>query len=472
MHSKKRLLSVAAVIAAAALLFWTGILQARSMEDASEGERAGILPWSAEKETIYFWYFDESMTNFLNSAAVSFGEKEDVRVIPVLVSQGEYLEAINQASVHSDQVPDAYIIGNDSLEKAYLAGLASRLSDETKVCSPENFPAAALSAVTYQDRLVAYPLFFETSALLYNDTYLREWASQIAMKDLLEEGEVDENPEGTDGIAVDEERLAALEEEYYARAIPAAVDDILFIADSFDVPLGVDGVMKWDVSDIFYNYWIVGNYMIVGGDSGDDPARIDINNPETIQCLEVYKALNQFFFIESDTVDYNSVIDDFCQGKLVFTIATSDAVKRLEDAKAEGSLGFEYGVASMPQVSGELLSRPMSVTNAVAVNSYSEHEALANRFAAYLVTDCADSLYERTGKVSANLHAEADNADLQVFKQEYARSIPLPKMMETGNFWLQLEGLFSKVWNGADVTQLVQELADTISVQVNALENP
>ena len=121
----------------------------------------------------------------------------------------------------------------------------------------------------------------------------------------------------------------------------------------------------------------------------------------------------------------------------------------------------------MPRVSGELGSRSMSVTNAVAVNSYSEHEELANRFAAYLVTEYADSLYERTGKVSANLHMESDLAGLQVFKQEYAKSIPLPKMMETGNFWLQLEGLFSKVWNGADVTQLVQELADTITVQVS-----
>lgn len=208
--------------------------------------------------------------------------------------------------------------------------------------------------------------------------------------------------------------------------------------------------------------------MSVGGDSGDDPARIDICNPETVQCLEVYKALNQFFFIESDTVDYNSVIEDFCQGKLVFTIATTDVVQRLAQAQAEGLLGFEYGIARMPQVSGELESRSMSVTNAVAVNSYSEHEELANRFAAYLVTEGAESLYEKTGKVPANKNINADNGFLQVFKQEYADSVPLPKMMETGNFWLQLEGLFSKVWNGADVTALVQELHETIVGQVSA----
>ena len=84
------------------------------------------------------------------------------------------------------------------------------------------------------------------------------------------------------------------------------------------------------------------------------------------------------------------------------------------------------------------------------------------------MTECADSLYERTGKVSANLKANADNGALQVFKTEYADSVPLPKMMETGNFWMQLEGLFSKVWNGADVTALVQELDEAISSQISA----
>ena len=121
-------------------------------------------------------------------------------------------------------------------------------------------------------------------------------------------------------------------------------------------------------------------------------------------------------------------------------------------------------------MSGELDSRTMSVTNAVAVNGYSEHQELANRFAAYLVTTCADSLYEKAGKVPAKLDSNGENGALQIFKAEYADSISLPKMMETGNFWLQLEGLFSKVWNGADVTALVQELADKIATQVNAAE--
>lgn len=461
MQLKKRLIAVAAVAAMAAAVFYGSTLEMSVGED--EG---GRLSWFDRKDTIYFWYSDESLTNFVNSAAVSFGEQEGVHVIPVLASGSEYLEAINQASLQENQLPDAYIIGHDSLEKAYLAGLAEEIDDVEGVCNEGNFPAAALAAVSYHDKQVAYPLSFETSALVYNETYLAEWASQIAQKELLGDGTEDGEPqENSAGIEIDEAVLAARTEEYFQSAIPATVDDILNIADTFDVPEGVEGIMKWDVSDIFYNYWIVGNYLIVGGDAGDDESKIDIDNPETISCLEVYKALNQFFFIESDTVTYESVIQDFIDGKTVFTIATTDVVERLEKAKQEGVLGYDYGIAMMPDVSSELQSRSMSVTNTVAINGYSRHKELANKFAAYLVDECADSLYEKTGKVSANLHTDTDNGALQIFKLEYAESVPLPKMMETGNYWLLLERLFAKVWNGEDVTALTQELKILLSFQ-------
>ena len=460
MHIKNRLISVAAVVAMAAALFFGS-----TMETAGEEDTEGSHLWFEKTDTIYFWYTDDAMTNFINSAAVAFGERENVRVIPVLTEDSEYLEALNQASLHSGQVPDAYIISNDSLEKAYLAGLAEEIGDEGAVCNETNFPAAALSAVAYQGKTVAYPLSYETSALVYNETYLAEWAVQIAQKDLLNAGEDLASAENDSGIPVDEAALAALAEEYFQKAIPHTVNDILNIANTFDVPAGVDGVLKWDVSDIFYNYWIVGNYMIVGGDAGDDKRQININ----IQCLEVYKALNQFFFIESDTVSYDSVLQDFIDGKTVFSIVTTDAAARLAEAKESGELAFEYGIAMMPDISEELKSRSMSVTNGVAVNGYSEHKELANRFAAYLVTECADSLYERSGKVSANRNAGTENGALQIFMLEYGESVPLPKMMETGNFWLQLERLFSSVWNGADVTTLVEELANQIVTQVEAV---
>lgn len=459
MHWGKRIFAITAVIAVALVAVFAGRLGIRSQE-----ENRGFASWFDEKETIYFWYSDDTLTNYINAAAVAFGEKEGVRVIPILASDSNYLEEINQASLHSEQIPDAYIISNDSLEKAYLAGLTSEIADTQNICNAEHFPDTALSAVAYKDKVVAYPFYYDTGVLLYNKTYLQQWAKQQAEREI---AEADSEEEGSDENAeLNESQVDLKAQEYYANAVPATVDDILSIANTFDVPEGVEGVMKWDVSDIFYNYWIVGNYMIVGGDSGDDETNININNEQTIACLEVYKALNQFFFIESDTVTYDSVVQDFIDGKLVFTIGTVDVINRLEEAAAENGLTYEYGFSVMPKISEELESRSLSVTNVVAINGYSEHKEIANRFAAYLVDGYQENLFERTGKASANKNANQDNEALQVFLEEYSDSVSLPKMMEIGNLWLQLEALFSHVWNNEEVTPLVQELADQIATQV------
>lgn len=483
MFLKKRIIATAAVIAMAVAAVYGSTQEMSQTQDT--GDRLQLF---RGKETIYCWYSDESLSGYINAAAVSFGEQNKVRVIPVLTSDSEYLEVINQETLHSDQIPDIYLLSSDSLEKAYLAGLASKVPDTEKICDTDHFSQAALAAVTYNDKIIGYPVYFDTSALVYNEDYLKTWATQQAEKELsgssdndepVGEGEEiieeDSLPEDqtTEQATVDEAAVNALAEQYFAKALPSTVDDLLNIADTFDAPEGVEGVMKWDVNDIFYNYWIVGNYMIVGGDPGDDRNDININNPETIQCLEVYKALNQFFFIESDTVTYDSVIQDFIDGKTMFTIGTTDVVKRLEDAKADGSLTFNYGIARMPDVSAELQSRSLSVTGAAVINGYSEHKELADRFAAYLTEGYSDGLYERSGKMPASLHAaeNADNGALTVFADEYADSVSLPKMLETGNFWMQLEVLFSKVWNGEDVTTLVEQLAGTIAEQVGSTEN-
>ena len=383
MFLKKRIIATAAVIAMAAAAVYGSTQEMSQTQDT--GDRLQLF---RGKETIYCWYSDESLSGYINAAAVSFGEQNKVRVIPVLTSDSEYLEVINQETLHSDQIPDIYLLSSDSLEKAYLAGLASKVPDTEEICDTDHFSQAALAAVTYHDKIIGYPVYFDTSALVYNEDYLKTWATQQAEKELsgssdndepVGEGEEiieeDSLPEDqtTEQATVDEAAVNALAEQYFAKALPSTVDDLLNIADTFDAPEGVEGVMKWDVNNILYNYWIVGNYMIVGGDPGDDRNDININNPETIQCLEVYKALNQFFFIESDTVTYDSVIQDFIDGKTMFTIGTTDVVKRLEDAKTDGSLTFNYGIARMPDVSTELQSRSLSVTGAAVINGYSEH---------------------------------------------------------------------------------------------------
>lgn len=478
---RKRLLAVLLIVCVMAGMLYLG------NENEYVGKEEEISTLFRDKETIYFWYSDEALTDFIASAAVAFGEEKDVRVIPVLTSDSEYLEALNQASLHSTQIPDAFILSNDSLEKAYLSGLASRITDEAGICNEDHFPGTALSAVTYKDKLVAYPYYYETSALLYNKTYLEAWTAeqlQKAAEGNGEEGMDDAGEDAADASAADNADTSAADDtdasgemeatedtltvtpEQIAAGIPANMDEMLAFADNYDAPENVEAVLRWDVSDIFYNYFFVGNYMVVGGECGDDETAVDINNEAVKQCLQVYQNLNQFFYIESDSVSYDSVVQDFIDGKIVFTIATTDVLTKLKQAKEEGTFPYEYGIAMLPGPSAELQAKSLSVTNCVVVNGYSEHRALANEFAAFLTNEYYDNLYERTGKVSANLAANAGNEDLQVFMEEYKHAGSLPKMIETSNFWIQLEILFSKVWEGEDAAGLLQELSDRITTQL------
>ena len=484
MSLKKRLKAAGIIAIAAAAVF--GI--ARSGLTISEKQEETVF--SGGKETLYLWYTDEMLTSYLTGAAVAYNENHDVRIVPVLQPALEYLESINQASLESN-TPDLYILGHDSLEKAYLAGLASEVAFPGGAME-EAYLKTGLQAATYKDKVIGYPFYFETSGLLYNRTYLEDMArSQLEAEADLAEGEAaqaqaeeSQPPEESGQVqesAVEAEGTADerfTEEQIEARIkeiLPNTIKDIETFADEYDAPEQVEGVFKWDVTDIFYNYFFVGNTLNMGGEAGWNTGQIDIYNLETIESLRVYQELNQFFSIDTSEIDYEAILDEFMAGKTVFTIATTDAVFKLEDARADGLLAcgeissyiaYDYGIALVPDIDEGKPSRSLSMTSCVVVNGYSANKEAANDFAKFLTTQYNDILYARGGKVSAAKNVEYGYEALAMFAAEYEKSISMPKMIETSNFWVQLEVLFSEVWNGADANEKLKELSEQIMEQV------
>ena len=47
-------------------------------------------------------------------------------------------------------------------------------------------------------------------------------------------------------------------------------------------------------------------------------------------------------------------------GKTVFTLVTSDAVATLEQAKADGTFAYEYGVCAVPDLTDGLQTKEVS----------------------------------------------------------------------------------------------------------------
>jgi maltose-binding protein MalE len=463
-------------------------------------------PLFGYRETLYLWYTDEALTDYLNSVAVAYNDFQDeARVIPVHTSGAEYLETINQASLHSEEVPDLYIVGNDSLEKAYLAGLASEIRIPEGVLPMSNFfTDTAIHAATYHDKQIGYPFYFETSSFLYNKTYLEDWAraqieaeldvaaAEAAEAELAQNGPEEEageedaesgesggsegtetadasqvNAEGTpEADGIDENAVAERVEE----ALPKTIDDILAFADVYDAPEQVEAIFKWDVSDIFYNYFFVGNYIDVGGIAGDRDDSINIYNEDAIRCMRVYQDLNQFFSIDAEEISYADILQDFIDGKIVYTVVTTDALAKIEEAKANGEFQYEYGTSLIPNVNEELVSRSLSVTQCIVVNGYSMYKDMANDFAVYLSCYNADNLYDRTGKIPARTDVIFDNGNVQAFIAEYEKSAPNPKMIGTSNYWVEMEIAFARIWAGNDANAELKSLSEKIMTQVKGEE--
>lgn len=484
---KKRWIAALAVCLVVSGVYAVGAsgLQVTPKEETEKPQEG--LP--GHRETLYLWYTDEALTDYLGSAALSYSESQDqVRVVPVYTSGLEYLETINQASLNSDQVPDLYLISNDSLEKAYLGGLASELRTPETAASPESvFPETAVHAVTYQGKMIAYPFYYETSCLLFNKTYLEDWArAQLEAEADAAEGEkaqeqidsgeknpeeLEEESQGQETEQPDAPEEAAAVEARVEESLPRTIDDILSFADEYDAPEQVEAVFKWDVSDIFYNYFFVGDVIDVGGADGDRSDAICIYNEDAIRCMRVYQSLNQFFSIDTKEISYSGVLQDFIDGKIVYTVATSDALARVEEARNAGEFLGEYQAVTLPDVTKELKSSSLSVTQSLVVNGYSTKKDLANEFAVYLTEGNTDELYSRAGKLpvytNGTLYEDVNRA---AFLEEYKVSVPMPKMIETSNFWVELEIAFAKIWDGEDANEDLRLLSEKIMRQVHGAE--
>lgn len=454
----------------------------------------------ASSDALVIWYADDALTEYLNAAALSYQSEKGVKVVTELVSGVDYLEKINTVSIYEGETdsqgkvliaPDVYITSHDNLMRAYLSGLATEVTDPHESLIPAHYPKTALSAIRCKDKNVAYPMYYETNYFLYNKTYMQNLASERLTAEAdraegrqaqaaIDSGEVDPekgdeekkeesdeddsedaDPMGNEDSVADPEVLKRL-----STIIPSTIDDIKDFANNYDAPEAVEAVFKWDVTDIFYNYFFIGKYVSIGGDDGDNSMLFNVYNEQAVEALKVYQDMNNFFSIDSKEVSYDKIIQDFIDGKTVFTIATTDAIKKIEEATIDGRFNFEYGVAVLPDVSKTLKSRGLSVTSVAVVNGYSDNKDLANDFASYISYEKGQELYRLSGKISAKRECVYENNEIYNIMNEYEKSVPLPKMIETQDYWVQLEIAFTDIWNGADPDATLKTLSDTLSLQV------
>ncbi|NLZ80481.1 MAG: extracellular solute-binding protein [Clostridiales bacterium] len=355
----------------------------------------------SEEETkpveMNLWYTNELLEAYFNEAARVYGEENNVLVTPKLVSTIDYLESINKSNIEKNSIVDVYILNSESIEKAYLAGLA--LENDANVYSVANYPRVALSASTYQNKLVGYPLYFDTAFFLYNKSFVEE--------------------------------------------APKTFAEIIEFSQTFESSEyeGVEGILWWDVRDLYFNYAFAGAHLELGGVNGDDRSIVDINNEEVINALTSYKYLNQKLYFDTEGLTYNTVLQKFLEGKLIYTLGSSRSLKEIEAAE------IDYGIAVIPDLLDGVETKGISINYVAVVNPYTEDEDYAKDLAKFISYDFADSFYSYTGRISSKRNTNYENPEWAHVIEQYETTATMPKLMETTNFWVELEVAMNNIWN-------------------------
>lgn len=434
----QRIVAVLIVVLILGQMLTVGISRYKNMSEQPE--------ISAEGVELTIWYTDEKLNDFMLEAAEEYKAETGIMVNAQLISAIDYIEKISDATFIDEKGPDLFVAGSDLLQKALYAGIVdNQVSYSEK--ERANIPEKAFDAATCNGKLIGYPFYFESCFLLYNKYYTDDW--------------------------------------------PRNIEQILDYADNFETSETtekVQNIFKWDVSDIFYNYFFIGDYVALGGPYGDDKAQLNLSEGNVIECLKYYQSLNEFFAIDEETVHSEDVVQEFIDGKIVFTIAKTDAIARLDHAIEEGKIpeytleterdeeGNEiparevdcfYGVGDIPNLNENLHTRGLSVTNSIVVNNYSSFRSYANDFAHFLAYERADHLYEQTGKVSVCKNVIAGDENWERIMAQYDGSVEIPKIIEMSNYWILMEIAFANIWNGADIEEEIEAVVQQMNMQIS-----
>ena len=392
-------------------------------------QEAAAAGQETERKKLTLWYTDEKLNAYLVEAAAAFEEEYGAEVTLQLVTAVDYIEHINTASISDLGGPDLFITSSELLGKARLAGLTVENDSFTAGELKKDFPQKAIDAATCGGKLMAYPFYFETCFLLYNTNYVD--------------------------------------------SAPDTIDEILDYADNYEATeetQNVENIFKWNVADIFSNFFFISNYVNLGGETGDDPAQVQLDAQEVKDCLAYYQSLNAFFAIDADEVTTDSVLQEFIDGKTVYTIAKTDAIAKLDAAVAEqGGEGF-YGIAEVPDLTGDLATKGLSVTNSVVVNAYSKERELSKEFARYLTCERVQDLYPMSDKMPVCLNVDYENSQMPVLLDQYENSVEVPKLTDLSNYWIEMEIAFANIWKGNDVNTEVDAVTQKVMQHLQTQE--
>jgi len=361
-----------------------------------------------------FWYSDARQAPYYEAAAAEFHERYGVKIFCDYQDPVDYLDAINEADIAYDG-PDVFIVSNDQMKKAYLAGLSAKNTLYSDAFWNANYPEVAKKALMTDTFTTGYPIYMDTCLMIY-DTALT--------------------------------------------SKPEHFSDITDFAVGFEDETNTKTVFRFDISDPYCDYMYLGDGANVFGEYGEDTNAFDVSNEAVVRNMTYYQSLRDYFSLEVETSTYEEIKQELTEGTLVYGIVKTDIIPEMSE------YGSTYALCPIPELSDGLSIQNLSTTYGACVSSYTEHEEYANLFAIYLSYEFADHLYGLTRSVAVRSSIPHMETDEESAYEEYKSSVPVPKALENGDFWIYTEICFKNIWNGNDVATELANLQHQLEIRL------
>lgn len=400
------------------------VIQVGGSSEAATEESSSVEVTEGEI-LINLWYTDANMTEYLTYAVDKYCSENPGVVVDLRITASTgYLENINTQSIKQTNAVDVYMLHNADLEQAYLAGLAMPYDPAGTEFTTSNYGDCAISAVTYNGKQIAYPMYFDSAFLVYNKDYVTD--------------------------------------------VPQTFEEILNFSNNLEYSeegSATDHIEKtliWPVSDYSFNYAFLSDAFIVGGSDGDDRSQVNVSNGTVVNSLEYYKSLYDYFAIDRKEVDYEYCVNSFIEGKNAFIFAKTDAIQKLNEA------GVNYGTARMPDISGTISASSLSYTQTLVVNPYSMHIEEARKLVKAITYDYAGDFYGMTGFYPSCRSWDYNSDIVAGIYDNYDDATARPKLMTLGDYYIELEILLHTVWDdNGDTTELLSNFQNFVVTQIN-----
>ena len=402
---------IMAVLSAAVILIALKLRPSWAESTEQRGDREIVQNYD-----LTLWYYDESLSPYVQQLSQDYFRKEGLRVNCELVSVVSFFENMNQLNVKGEGAPDLYITDTSRLEQAYLGSLAKE-NAYPEIYSLQNYSVKSLTSVRYGGKQVGYPLCFDMEFFAYNKDYLDKQPSSFAQ------------------IAADSESFVKQE----------------------DSP--VDMVILYDVNDLLLNYHFIGSAVDLGGDAGDDDSLIEMNKEQAVSALTGYKDFNTKVNISRSTTTYELAENSFVFGRSMTAILKCSSLAALNREHTN------FEICPMPAVNAVIPSKALSTTWCVCVNPMTEKTEAAENLAKYMTYDNTKTIYDLTGYMSCRRMSYTGNGYNEVYVL-YDDTTSLPKFIETEEIWKDFKLMFQNINDGTDPAEAFNTLETSIYLQL------